>query len=243
MYAIFLKELNSFFSSLIGPIAAVVFLVLNGLFVWVLPGELNILDGGYATLDSLFIIAPWVFLFLIPSITMRSFSEEKRSGTIELLFTRPITETQLVFGKFFASIVLTGIILAPSLVFFVSVYLLGSPVGNIDIGGTWGAFIGLFFLASGYSAIGIFSSSLTSNHIIAFIIGVLLSFFLFIGLESVAAMHIFKNIQYGLVSLSINEHYQSLSRGVIDSRDLVYFICLALVFLLLTRTKLQSRRW
>jgi ABC-2 type transport system permease protein len=243
MYAIFIKELNSFFSSLAGIIAAIVFLVINGLFIWVFPGELNILDGGYATLDSMFIIAPWVFLFLIPALTMRSFSEEKRTGTIELLLTRPITEIQLVFGKFLAAVVLTIIILIPALVFFISVYLLGNPAGNIDVGGTWGSFIGLFFLASAYAAIGIFASSLTQNHIVAFIIAMLLSFFMFVGVESMGSLHLFRKIQYTLVSLSIHEHYRSLSRGVIDTRDVFYFVGLVVFFIMSTRLALQSRKW
>jgi ABC-2 type transport system permease protein len=243
MYAIFIKELNSFFSSLTGLIAAVVFLVVNGLFIWVFPGELNVLDSGYSTLDTLFIIAPWVFLFLVPAIAMRTFSEEKRTGTIELLLTRPLTDMKLILGKYFAVLVLVLFILLPSLFFFASVYLLGNPVGNMDTGGTWGSFIGLFFLASGYAAISIFASSLTQNHIVSFIIGMLLCFFLFIGLESIASMHLFKTVQHLVVSLGINEHYRSMSRGVIDTRDIMYFFALATIFLLATRTIIQSRKW
>ncbi len=243
MYAIFIKELNSFFSSLTGLVAAIVFLVINGLFVWVFPGELNVLDGGYATLDTLFLMAPWVFLFLVPAVAMRAFAEEKRTGTIELLLTRPITDTQLVLGKYFAVVVLVIIILLPSLIFFLSVYLLGSPVGNVDTGGTWGSYIGLFFLAAGYAAISVFASSLTQNQIVSFIVGVILSFFMYIGLESVASVYLFKDVEHILVSVGINEHYQSLSRGVIDSRDIVYFLGLSAFFILLTRFVLQRRKW
>ncbi len=243
MYAIFIKELNSFFSSLTGLIAAIVFLVVNGLFIWVFPGELNVLDGGYSTLDTLFIMAPWIFLFLVPAISMRTFSEEKRTGTIELLLTRPITDMHLILGKYFAVVTLVIVILLPSLIFFLSVYLLGSPVGNIDTGGTWGSYIGLFFLAAGYAAISVFASSLTQNHIVSFIIGVILSFFIYIGLESIASVHLLKGVEHIVVSLGINEHYQSLSRGVIDSRDIVYFIGLSALFILATRLVLQSRKW
>ena len=243
MYAIFIKELNSFFSSLTGLVAAIVFLVINGLFVWVFPGELNVLDGGYATLDTLFLMAPWVFLFLVPAVAQRAFAEEKRTGTIELLLTRPITDTQLVLGKYFAVVVLVIIILLPSLIFFLSVYLLGSPVGNIDTGGTWGSYIGLFFLAAGYAAISVFASSLTQNQIVSFIVGVILSFFMYIGLESVASVYLLKDVEHILVSVGINEHYQSLSRGVIDSRDIVYFLGLTAFFILLTRFVLQRRKW
>jgi ABC-2 type transport system permease protein len=243
MYAIFIKELNSFFSSLTGLIAAIVFLVVNGLFIWVFPGEMNVFDGGYSTLDTLFIMAPWIFLFLVPAIAMRTFSEEKRTGTIELLLTRPITDIHLIMGKYLAVVVLVIIILLPSLIFFLSVYLLGSPVGNIDTGGTWGSYIGLFFLAAGYAAISVFASSLTQNHIVSFIIGVILSFFIYIGFESIASVHLLKDVEHIIVSLGINEHYQSLSRGVIDSRDIIYFIGLSAFFILLTRLVLQSRKW
>lgn len=243
MFAIFTKELKDFFSSLTGYISAIVFLLIIGLIMWVIPGDLNVLDSGYATLDSLFSIAPWVFLFLVPAVTMRTFSEEKRSGTIELILTRPISDTQMVLGKFFASVVLVLIILIPALLFYLSVYLLGNPVGNIDTGGTWGSFIGLFFLASAYAAVGIFTSSLTDNQIVSFILSMLLCFLLYTGLESLALLDAFSGIKYFLVSLSISEHYSSMSRGVIDTRDVVYFVALSSLFLIFTRTKLESRKW
>lgn len=243
MFAIFTKELKDFFSSLTGYISAIVFLLIIGLVMWVIPGDLNVLDSGYASLDSLFSIAPWVFLFLVPAVTMRTFSEEKRSGTIELILTRPISDTQMVLGKFFASVVLVLIILIPALLFYLSVYLLGNPVGNIDTGGTWGSFIGLFFLASAYAAVGIFTSSLTDNQIVSFILSMLLCFLLYTGLESLALLDAFSGIKYFLVSLSISEHYSSMSRGVIDTRDVVYFVALSALFLIFTRTKLESRKW
>lgn len=243
MFAIFTKELKDFFSSLTGYISAIVFLLIIGLIMWVIPGDLNVLDSGYATLDSLFSIAPWVFLFLVPAVTMRTFSEEKRSGTIELILTRPISDTQMVLGKFLASVVLVLIILIPALLFYLSVYLLGNPVGNIDTGGTWGSFIGLFFLASAYAAVGIFTSSLTDNQIVSFILSMLLCFLLYTGLESLALLNAFSGIKYFLVSLSISEHYSSMSRGVIDTRDVVYFVALSALFLIFTRTKLESRKW
>jgi len=243
MYAIFIKEFNSFFASLSGVIAAIVFLVVNGLFIWVFPGELNVLDSGYANLDTLFMIAPWVFLFLVPAVAMRTFSEEKRTGTIELLLTRPLSDTKLVLGKYFAVLVLVVVILVPALFFYLSVYLLGNPVGNIDTGGTWGSFIGLFFLASGYAAISVFASSLSHNQIVSFILGVVLCFLLYIGIELLAALHIFKEIEHIIVSMGINEHYKSMSRGVIDTRDMVYFFGLVALFILFTRTVIQSRKW
>ncbi|MGE0076254.1 MAG: gliding motility-associated ABC transporter permease subunit GldF [Bacteroidales bacterium] len=243
MFAIFTKELSNFFSSLTGYISAIVFLLIIGLIMWVVPGDLNVLDSGYATLDSLFSIAPWVFLFLVPAVTMRTFSEEKRSGTIELILTRPISDTQMVLGKFFASVVLVLIILIPALLFYLSVYLLGNPIGNIDTGGTWGSFIGLFFLASAYAAVGIFTSSITDNPIVSFILSMLLCFLLYTGLNSLALLDVFSGIKYSLVSMSISEHYGSMSRGVIDTRDVVYFVALSALFIIFTRTKLESRKW
>lgn len=243
MFAILIKELNSFFSSLSGLIAAVVFLVITGLFVWVFPGELNVLDSGYATLDTLFIVAPWVFLFLVPAVAMRTFSEEKKTGTIELLLTRPISDMQLILGKYFAVLILVLIILLPALFFYLSVYLLGNPVGNIDTGGTWGSFIGLFFLASAYGAISVFASSLSQNQIVSFILGVLLCFIMFMGIESVASLPLFKGMEHIVVSLGINDHYRSMSRGVIDTRDIAYFVGVAAMFVLFTRTIIQSRKW
>jgi ABC-2 type transport system permease protein len=243
MYAIFIKELNSFFSSLIGVITAIVFLVVNALFIWVFPGQFNLLDSGYSSLDTMFVIAPWVFLFLVPAIAMRSFSEEKRSGTIELLLTRPIPDIHLILGKYFAVVALVVIILLPSLVFFVSVYFMGNPVGNIDTGGTWGSYIGLFFLASAYAAVSVFASSLTQNHIVSFILGMILCFFLFWGIESLGSIPFFKSIQHIVVGIGINEHYRSLSRGVIDTRDVIYFVTLVSIFIVATRTVLQSRKW
>lgn len=243
MYAIFVKEVSGFFSSLTGYIAATVFLVVIGLVMWVFPGSLNVLDSEYSTLETLFTIAPWVFLFLVPAITMKTFAEEKKNGTIELILTRPISDTNLVLGKFFASVLLVLIILIPSLIFYLSVFLLGNPIGNIDTGGTWGSFIGLFFLASSYAAIGIFASSLTDNQIVSFIIALIISLFALWGFDSLASLSLFSGIKFTLVSFGINEHYSSMSRGVIDTRDLVYFVCLVCVFIIATRIRIQSRKW
>lgn len=243
MIAIFRKELSSFFASLTGYIAAIVFLATTALILWVLPGPMNIPDSGYATLDSLFAIAPWLFLFLVPAITMRSFSDEKRSGTIELLLTKPIGDSALVAGKYLSALFLVLLILIPSLTYFVSVFMLGNPPGNIDMGGTWGSFIGLFFLASAYASIGIFTSTLSDNSIVAFLLAVILSLFAFSGPASLASLPAFNGLKSTLLALSIKEHYSSMSRGVIDSRDVVYFISFALVFLTLARTKLESRKW
>lgn len=243
MFAIFSKEVSGFFSSLTGYIAATFFLVVNGLVMWVFPGSMNVLDSGYSTLETLFTIAPWVFLFLVPAITMKTFAEEKKNGTIELILTRPISDLKLVLGKYFASVLLVLLILVPSLIFFISVYFLGSPVGNIDTGGTWGSFIGLFFLAAAYASVGVFASSLTENQIVSFILAMVIALFLFSGFDSLASLSLFSRVKYTLVQLGINEHYSSMSRGVIDTRDVVYFICLSALFVIITRIRIQSRKW
>lgn len=243
MYTLLKKEINGFFSSLTGYMVIIVFLLINSLFLWVFPGDFNIIENGYATLDSLFSLAPWVFLFLVPAVTMRLFSEEKRTGTIELLFTRPISDLQIILAKYFSGLLLVLLSLLPTLVFFLSVYWLGNPPGNIDIGGTWGSYIGLFFLAAIYVAIGVFASSLTENQIVAFIVGMVLAFLFYLGFEFISSLTFLDSIDYLILNLGINEHYKSMSRGVIDTRDVLYFLAVIAVFVLLTRTVLESRKW
>jgi ABC-2 type transport system permease protein len=243
MFAIFRKEISGFFSSLTGYIVIIVFLLVNSLFMWVFPGEWNIFDSGYAGLDTLFFISPWVFLFLVPAVTMRMIAEEKRLGTIELIYSRPITEREIVWGKYFASVTLVLLSLIPCLTYYFSVYMLGESPGNLDKGGTLGAFIGLFFLASVYASAGIFASSLTDNQVIAFIIAVLLCFVLFMGFDSIAYLPGLKNMDEFVIGLGINEHYKSISRGVIDIKDLVYFAAVVAFFNEATKFHLVSRKW
>ncbi len=243
MFSLFLKEIKGFFNSITGYIVIIVFLVINGVIMWVFPGELNVLDSGYASMDTLFTIAPWVFLFLVPAVTMKTFADEKKSGTIELLITRPLTDLQIILSKYLASIVLILLALIPTLVYYVTIYYLGNPVGNIDAGGTWGSYTGLFFLGAVYSAIGVFSSSLTNNQVISFILAIAICFFLYAGFESISMMNINNQFSNFIIKLGINEHYQSISRGVIDSRDLIYFLGVIILFIVLTKTSLQSRKW
>lgn len=243
MFAIFRKEISGFFSSLTGYIVIIVFLLINSLFIWIFPGEWNIFDNGYAGLDTLFFLSPWVFLFLVPAVTMRMIAEEKRLGTIELIYSRPITERGIIWGKFLASVFLVLLSLLPCFIYYVSVYLLGESPGNLDKGGTWGAFIGLFFLASVYSSAGLFASSLTNNQVIAFIIAVLICFILFMGFDSIAYLPGFKNLDEFVIRLGINEHYKSISRGVLDIKDTVYFIAVVIIFNEATRLQLLSRKW
>jgi len=243
MLPLFRKEISGFFSSLTGYIVISLFLLANSLLMWIFPGQFNVLDTGYATVDSLFILAPWIFLFLVPAVTMRMIAEEKKSGTLELLLSRPLTELQIILAKYFASLVLVLLSLLPTLVFVLSVYLLGDPVGNIDLGGTAGSFIGLFFLASVYVAAGIFASSLTGNQVIAFILAAVLSFVLYAGFDSLGSLPSLAGINEIVTGLGINEHYKSMSRGVVDSRDIVYFLCINSFIILLNKLVLQSRRW
>lgn len=243
MFTLFKKEIRSFLSSLIGHIAICVFLLIVGLFLWILPTESNILNYGYAGLDALFRIAPWVFLFLIPAITMRSFADEKKAGTIEFLLTKPLTDLQIILAKYFAGVTLVLFSLLPTLIYYYSVYRLGNPVGNIDAGGTWGSYIGLFFLASAFTAIGIFASSLTDNQIVAFILAVFLCFFCYIGFDYISALDLFGKVDEIILSIGINEHYISMSRGVIDTRDVIYYLGIIGIFILLTKTVLESRKW
>jgi ABC-2 type transport system permease protein len=243
MFAIFKKEVKGFFSSLTGYIVIIVFLLINSLFMWVFPGEWNIFDNGYAGLDTLFMLSPWVFLFLVPAVTMRTIAEERRLGTIELIYSRPITEREIVWGKYMASVVLVLLALLPCLIYYISVYMIGEVPGNLDKGGTLGAFIGLFFLASIYASAGIFSSSITDNQVIAFILAVVICFILYIGFDSFAYLPGLKKVDEFVLRLGINEHYKSISRGVLDIRDAVYFIAVATIFNEATRLVLLSRKW
>ncbi len=243
MIALWKKELLAFFSSITGSLVIAVFLVLNGLFLWVIPGNLNILFGGYANLDGLFYLAPWLYLFLVPAITMRLFADEKKSGTIELLLTRPLTDWQVVLGKFMAGFTLVILSLLPTLVYFYSVSQLAQPVGNVDTGAVWGSYTGLILLAGAYVAIGIFTSAITDNQIVAFVLAALVAFTFYSGFEALASIPFFKGVDSFLVHLGIDIHYQSVSRGVLDLRDLIYFFGLIAVFLGLTKLRLSSRKW
>jgi ABC-2 type transport system permease protein len=243
MFALFKKEINSFLSSLTGYIVIAIFLLLTGLFLWVFPSEFNIVDGGYASLDSLFILAPWVFMFLIPAVTMRTFSEEFKNGTIELLLTKPISDFQLIFAKYLAGLVLVIVALLPTLIYYGSVYYLGATPGNLDQGGTWGSYLGLLFLAGSFVSIGIFASSISSNQVVAFLVAVFFTFIFYIGFELLGSFELLGTLDSAIINLGINEHYLSLSRGVVDSRDVLYFLGLAAFFLFATRLVIKSRKW
>ncbi len=243
MFAIYFKEINAFFASIIGYIVIGIFLVLMGLVMWVFP-DYSVLDGNYATLDTLFSMAPMIFLFLIPAVTMRAFAEEKQSGTIELLVTRPISDWQIVGGKFLACFTLVVFALAPTVLYYLTVYLLGAPPGNLDSGGILGSYIGLLFLSAAFVAIGIFASSLTNNQIVAFLLAAFLCFFAYLAFDFLSRLPVFYGKTDDLVqSIGIQYHYNSVSRGVLDSRDVVYFISLTAVFIAATVLSLGRRQW
>ncbi len=243
MLTLLKREINSFFSSLTGYVVVIVFLVMNGLFLWVFQGEFNVLDAGYANLDSLFILAPWLFLFVVPAVTMRLFSYEKRLGTIDLLFVRPLTDLQIILAKFLAGLSLVVISLLPTLIYYLSVYFMGNPVGNIDSGGFWGSFLGLFFLASVYVSIGLFTSTISENQIVSFILGVLVCFIVFLGFDYIGGLGLSGGVQNFVESLGISYHYNSMARGVLDTRDVIYFLSVISIFTLFSKIVLESRKW
>ena len=242
MYSIFKKEIRSFLSSLIAYVVIIVFLLINGLFTWVF-ADGNVLSQGHSNLDILFFIAPWIFIFLISAITMRSFSEEIKQGTFEILSTKPITDFQIIMGKFLAATVLVIFAILPTLLYFYSVYQLGLPKGNIDVGATWGSYIGLILLGASYCAIGVFASAVTPNQIVAFILSMFLCFFIYVGFQQLSSLSLFGSWDSVVQSLGIQLHYDSISRGVVDTRDLVYFGSLVSIFLGLTYIVLGSRKW
>ena len=236
MKAILKKEFNSFFASPIAYLVIGVFLLINGLFLWVFKDDFNILNAGFADLNPFFFLAPWVFLFLIPAITMKSFADEFNSGTIELLKTKPISDWQIVFGKFSASLLLVIVALIPTLTYAYTVYQLGNPTGNIDFGSTIGSYLGLLFLAATYTAIGLFTSTLSKNQIVAFILGVFITFILYYGFDAISNS---LGNDLNIKKIGISEHFKSISRGVIDTRDVIYFISVTLFFLFITKTRLD----
>jgi ABC-2 type transport system permease protein len=242
MYSILKKEIRSFLSSLIAYVVMIVFLVAIGLFMWVLP-EYNVFDMGYANMDTLFSMAPMVFIFLISAITMRSFSEEKKSGTIEIITTKPLSDMQIILGKYVAGVVLVIFSIIPTLIYFYTIYQLGATKGNMDIGATWGSYLGLLLLASCFVAIGIFSSAITDNQIVSFIVSMFLCYSFYSIFDLLANFNLLGSYDSMVAALGINAHYVSISRGVIDSRDLIYFLSFITAFIWGTKTVFSARKW
>ena len=242
MLQILNKEINSYLNSLIAYVVIAVFLTGVGLLMWLFP-DTSVLNYGFAEMTTLFSLGPYVFMFLIPAITMRSFAEEKKAGTMELLLTQPVTDWQLIAGKFLAAWVIVLFALLPTLIYYFSVYQLGNPVGNLDSAGIFGSYIGLFLLGGVFTSIGIFASSLTENQVIAFILAVFLCFILYTGFGSIAALSAWGQAAYYINQLGILYHYEAMSRGLIDSRNLVYFLTVIVLMLLLTQLVVNSRKW
>lgn len=242
MLAVLRKEFNAFFNSLIAYVVIGVFLVLLGLFVWVLPDS-SVLDFGYADLTTLFDTAPFVFLFLVPAITMRTFAEEKKAGTIELLLTRPLSDWQLIMGKYLACVLLAVVALVPTLIYYFSVWQLGDPVGNVDSAAVAGSYIGLVLLAATFAALGVFASSITRDQIIAFVVAGFACYLLYAGFDALAGLNVWGRGGYLLAQLGIAYHYGTIAKGLIDSRDVLYFLSIIALALGATRLALATRNW
>ncbi len=238
MLAILKREINSFFSTSVGFLVNALFLILNGLLLWFIPGKFNILDNGFADLSSFFIIAPWVFLFLIPAVTMKAFCEEKKMGTFELLVTKPISLRNIILGKYLGAVILICLALIPTLLYIITISKLGNPTGNWDVGSTIGSYLGLFFLILAYTAIGIFASTISKNQIVAFISAVLLCLFIYYGFETIASLTQISSFEIN--NIGMKSHFDSVSRGVIDTRDIIYFISVSALFLIFTNINLKK---
>jgi len=242
MYAVFKRELFSLLNSLMAYITIGVFLLAAGLLLWFFP-DTSILDYGYAEMTGFFSLAPFLFMFLIPAISMRSFAEERREGTYILLATRPLTDWQIIMAKYLACFVLVLFALIPTLIYYYTIKKLAMPGSAIDTGAIIGSYIGLLFLGAAFTSIGVFASSITKNQVIAFAVAVFLCFMVYNGFDAMAKMELLSGLQNLFVFLSVNEHYQSVSRGVLDSRDVIYFLSMTLFFLLLTRFAIGGRKW
>ncbi len=241
MRSIFIKEINSFFSSIVGYVALLVFLIACGLFLWIIP-QYSILEYGYASMDRFFSIAPWLLLLLVPAVTMRSFADEFRTGTIEWLYTKPVTDIDIIVGKYLATLALIAFAILPTLIYVYTISVLSFPDIGLDTGAIIGSYIGLFCLAATFAAVGIFCSSLTANQVVGFLISLLSCYLLYTGFEQLSKLPNFsEGIDYYLSMIGMEFHYNSISRGVIDSRDVVYFLSVIILFVSLTRYSLNSR--
>lgn len=241
MFAIFKREITSFFTNSTGPLALGLFLLLNGLFLWVFKGPYNVFDYGFADLSAFFMLSPYIFLILIPGISMKSFSEEKKLGTLELLLMKPLNPWELVMGKFLGIFVLGVMALIPTLMYVWSISSLGTEAGNYDLGLVMGSYFGMLLLLFAYTSIGIFTSTLSENQIVAFLLSITLSLFVYLGFESIA--HIIADGSFSLLveNIGMKAHYERIGRGIVDSRDVVYFISISIFFMFLTVTRLKQR--
>lgn len=242
MYAVFKREIFSLLNSLMAYTTIGIFLLATGLLLWVFP-DTALLDYGYAELNGFFSLAPFLLMFLVPAIGMRSFAEERREGTYVLLATRPLTDWQIILGKYFACFVLICFALLPTLVYTYTIYQLGFPKGNLDVGAVIGSYLGLLLLAASFAAIAVFASSLTKNQVIAFALAVFVCFMSYNGLDALSQLFTLSVLESALLALSVNAHYQSISRGVLDTRDLIYFMSFILLFMGMTKLTVGGRKW
>jgi ABC-2 type transport system permease protein len=239
---ILIKEINVFLNSLIAYVIIGVFLTAIGLLLWVFP-DTSVLDYGYADMGSFFTLCPYIFMFLIPAITMRMFSEENRNGTMELLLTRPLRDIDIIMGKYLAGLFLVVFSIIPTILYYFTISYLGSPVGNIDTAGVIGSYFGIFLLGAVFSSIGIFCSSFTENQVIAFVVAVFACFLLYFGFSALSAISSFGNIADGIEQMGMLYHYQSMSKGLVDTRDVIYFLSIIAAMLMTTNLVLRSRKW
>ncbi len=242
MLQVLSKEFNGFLNSLIAYIVIGVFLTAIGLLMWVFP-DTAVLDYGYADMDTLFLLGPYVFIFLVPAITMRSFAEEKKAGTIELLLTKPLDDWDIILGKFLANFFLVIVALFPTLLYYYTIYVLGNPAGNIDTPGVIGSYIGIAFLAAAFCAIGILASSITRNQIVAFLLASFFCFLSFLGFDSVSTLNLWSSEALFIKQLGILYHYDSMRKGLLDTRDIIYFLSIVFLTLSITKVILGSRQW
>ena len=236
MFAILKKEINSFFASPIGYLVIGLFLVVSGLFIWLFKGDFNILESGFADMTPFFLLAPWILIFLVPAVTMRSFSDEKKQGTLELLVTKPLSHLQIVLGKYFGALLLIILALLPTLLYILAIDNLKLDGTILDYGSIIGSYLGLLFLVAAYAAIGLFASTLSDNQIVAFLIAVFLCFFFYFGFEGLSNVSALPIEQFGMEA-----HYNSISRGILDTRDLVYFVSISVFFIVITQFNIQKK--
>ncbi|GGD40762.1 gliding motility-associated ABC transporter permease subunit GldF [Muriicola marianensis] len=241
MLSILKREITSFFASATGPLALVLFLLINGLVLWVFQGSFNVFDYGFSDLSAFFMVAPFVFLILIPALTMKSFSEERKLGTLELLLMKPLPAWKLVLGKLLGVITLGIIALIPTLVYVWCISALGTEAGNFDLGLVFGAYSGMILLLLAYTSIGVFSSSLTENQIVAFLFAVIICLFMYLGFEAISGLFSDGIIALFLENLGAMAHYERMGRGILDTRDVVYLLSISFFFGFLTVIQLNRR--
>jgi ABC-2 type transport system permease protein len=240
MRALYFKEIKSFLSSIIGYIFILIYLIASGLFHWIISYNTNLLEGTEADLIPFFNLSPVIFLILIPAITMRSIAEERRTGTIELLFTRPISDLKILLAKYLAGVTLLVIALIPTFIYYISMFYLGSPVGVIDGGATFTSYIGLVLLGATFVAIGIFASSLTSSQIVAFILSMFLCWIFYDGLKLLGSFNLMGKFDFVVQYVSLSYHYDAIKRGVIDTSDMIYFFSIIGLFIFAALTVIKT---